>query len=124
MEGCMLQSQVAAVGFEPTPVRNGALSHRLRPLGQTVLVRPGLPMLTRIHRMLAYVRRDSTQGPRQRCHGTPKQGTTIMSISRISGLVVEYIVAIDVTRVRFPADAFARMVHTGSAAPALLCDES
>ena len=25
--------------------------------------------------------------------------------SRISGLVVEYIVAIDVTRVRFPADA-------------------
>jgi hypothetical protein len=25
---------------------------------------------------------------------------------RISGLVVEYIVAIDVTRVRFPADAF------------------
>ena len=26
--------------------------------------------------------------------------------SRISGLVVEYIVAIDVTRVRFPADAF------------------
>ena len=25
----------------------------------------------------------------------------------ISGLVVEYIVAIDVTRVRFPADAFA-----------------
>ena len=27
--------------------------------------------------------------------------------SCISGLVVEYIVAIDVTRVRFPADAFA-----------------
>ena len=27
-------------------------------------------------------------------------------IARISGLVVEYIVAIDVTRVRFPADAF------------------
>ena len=26
-------------------------------------------------------------------------------INRISGLVVEYIVAIDVTRVRFPADA-------------------
>ena len=26
--------------------------------------------------------------------------------SSISGLVVEYIVAIDVTRVRFPADAF------------------
>ena len=29
----------------------------------------------------------------------------MMSISRISGLVVEYIVAIDVTRIRFPADA-------------------
>ena len=25
------------MGFEPTPLRNGALSHRLRPLGQTVL---------------------------------------------------------------------------------------
>ena len=25
------------VGFEPTPLRNGALSHRLRPLGQSVL---------------------------------------------------------------------------------------
>ncbi len=24
------------VGFEPTPLRNGALSHRLRPLGQSV----------------------------------------------------------------------------------------
>ena len=29
-----------------------------------------------------------------------------MSYVSISGLVVEYIVAIDVTRVRFPADAF------------------
>ena len=28
---------VTPVGFEPTPFRNGALSHRLRPLGQTVL---------------------------------------------------------------------------------------
>ena len=28
------------------------------------------------------------------------------SAKSISGLVVEYIVAIDVTRVRFPADAF------------------
>ena len=27
-------------------------------------------------------------------------------VHRISGLVVEYIVAIDVTRVRFPADAY------------------
>ena len=30
---------MTAVGFEPTPLRNGALSHRLRPLGQTVLAR-------------------------------------------------------------------------------------
>ena len=29
--------------------------------------------------------------------------------SSISGLVAEYIVAIDVTRVRFPADAFSRV---------------
>ena len=29
-----------------------------------------------------------------------------LSVSSISGLVVEYIVAIDVTRVRFPDDAF------------------
>ena len=28
---------MTAVGFEPTPLRNGALSHRLGPLGQTVL---------------------------------------------------------------------------------------
>ena len=29
--------QMTPVGFEPTPLRNGALSHRLRPLGQSVL---------------------------------------------------------------------------------------
>ena len=29
--------KVTPVGFEPTPLRNGALSHRLRPLGQSVL---------------------------------------------------------------------------------------
>ena len=29
--------KVTPVGFEPTPFRNGALSHRLRPLGQSVL---------------------------------------------------------------------------------------
>ena len=29
---------MTAVGFEHTPLRNGALSNRLRPLGQTVLV--------------------------------------------------------------------------------------
>ena len=28
--------ELTAVGFEPTPFRSGALSHRLRPLGQTV----------------------------------------------------------------------------------------
>ena len=31
-----------------------------------------------------------------------------LGISSISGLVAEYIVAIDVTRVRFPADAYLR----------------
>ena len=30
-------ANVTAVGFEPTPLRTGALSQRLRPLGQTVL---------------------------------------------------------------------------------------
>ena len=30
--------RVTPVGFEPTPWRNGALSHRLRPLGQSVHV--------------------------------------------------------------------------------------
>ena len=29
--------ELTAVGFEPTPLRTGALSQRLRPLGQTVL---------------------------------------------------------------------------------------
>ena len=29
--------KLTAVGFEPTPFRTGALSQRLRPLGQTVL---------------------------------------------------------------------------------------
>ena len=32
-----LRGKVTPVGFEPTPLRNGALSHRLRPLGQSVL---------------------------------------------------------------------------------------
>ena len=32
-------------------------------------------------------------------------------VHRISGLVVEYILAIDVTRVRFPADAFFPEAH-------------
>ena len=29
--------KMTVVGFEPMPFQNGALSHRLRPLGQTVL---------------------------------------------------------------------------------------
>ena len=29
---------MTAVGFEPTPLRTGALSQRLRPLGQTVVM--------------------------------------------------------------------------------------
>ena len=33
------------------------------------------------------------------------------ALRSISGLVVEYIVAIDVTRVRFPADAYMLMAH-------------
>ena len=33
------QQRLTAVGFEPTPLRTGALSQRLRPLGQTVMFR-------------------------------------------------------------------------------------
>ena len=29
---------MSAVGFEPTPLRTGALSQRLRPLGETVVL--------------------------------------------------------------------------------------
>ena len=32
-----VSNQMTAVGFEPTPLRTGALSQRLRQLGQTVL---------------------------------------------------------------------------------------
>ena len=32
-----VETSVTAVGFEPTPLRTGALSQRLRPLGQTVV---------------------------------------------------------------------------------------
>jgi hypothetical protein len=46
---------------------------------------------------------------------TPARGRqaniTKVSTYGISGLVVEYIVAIDVTRVRFPADAFALLLR-------------
>ena len=34
---CLPSGQVTAVGFEPTPLRTGALSQRLRPLRQTVM---------------------------------------------------------------------------------------
>ena len=37
---------------------------------------------------------------------TEDAATQRRTLTRISGLVVEYIVAIDVTRVRFPDDAF------------------
>ena len=33
----LVETSVTAVGFEPTPLRTGALSQRLRPLGQTVV---------------------------------------------------------------------------------------
>jgi hypothetical protein len=33
-------TQMTALGFEPTPSPNGALSHRLEPLGQTVFPHP------------------------------------------------------------------------------------
>ena len=33
---CVQGNKLTPVGFEPTPLRNGALSHRLRPLGQSV----------------------------------------------------------------------------------------
>ena len=39
-----------------------------------------------------------------------------MVVTRIGGLVVEHIVAIDVTRARFPAEAFALLTHTESQA--------
>ena len=39
-----------------------------------------------------------------------------LDVARISGLVVEYIVAIDVTRVRFPADAL-ELPHAAAALP-------
>ena len=43
--------RVTAVGFEPTPLRTGALSQRLRPLGQTVLVcDAGMPITRRMER--------------------------------------------------------------------------
>ena len=43
----------------------------------------------------------------------------------ISGLVVEYVVAIDVTRVRFPADAFVFVLSlTSSAKPKFRCRDS
>ena len=43
--------KVTAVGFEPTPLRTGALSQRLRPLGQTVLLACLLKKITGGHRI-------------------------------------------------------------------------
>ena len=42
---------------------------------------------------------------------------TVWNANSISGLVVEYIIAIDVTRVRFPADAYDQQNVT----PAVAC---
>ena len=39
---------MTAVGFEPTPLRTGALSQRLRPPGQTVLV-SGNSVILHVH---------------------------------------------------------------------------
>ena len=44
----------------------------------------------------------------------------IEDLQSISGLVVEYIVAIDVTRVRFPADAF-HLLTSGCQQPTDVC---
>ena len=46
--------------------------------------------------------------------GASGHRTENLPVSRISGLVVEYIVAIDVTRVLFPADAFVVWWHVMS----------
>ena len=73
----MFFCKVTAVRFESTPLRNGALSH-LRPLGQTVLINNGWVKACKAH-----------------------QPEAVLTISGISGLVAECIVAIDVTRVRF-----------------------
>ena len=42
-------AKVTPVGFEPTPLRTGALSQRLRPLGQSVLALVAPHFLIRIH---------------------------------------------------------------------------
>jgi len=39
------RKKMTAVGFEPTPLRTGALSQRLRPLGQTALLNVRLAWL-------------------------------------------------------------------------------
>ena len=49
--------KVTPVGFEPTPFRNGALSHRLRPLGQSVLPWSGPPAICQSGRLLRYALR-------------------------------------------------------------------
>ena len=51
------QQDLTAVGFEPTPLRTGALSQRLRPLGQTVMLTKhpskGLNLETKMTRRIA-----------------------------------------------------------------------
>ena len=64
--------QLTAVGFEPTPFRTGALSQRLRPLGQTVLMQS----TNMEFKELGHLQRSSNQGarwPPGRLHGCGPQ---------------------------------------------------
>ena len=100
---------VTAVGFEPTPFRDGALSHRLRPLGQNCLGMVELPRCgNTTTTILAIFDQTACMHRSNKTNGAAKRRT-----GSISGLVF-YLVAVDVTRDRFPADAFARMGHQES----------
>ena len=65
---------------------------------------PGIGTITYFW-LLSLNSRGYSKGERNRSH----------PCRRISGLVVEYIVAIDVTRVRFPADAFVVFLRSSNA---------
>ena len=64
------KTKVTAVGFEPTPLRTGALSQRLRPLGQTVLSRSCTKASQHcVAHDLAIAQRESHRGVQpQHCH--------------------------------------------------------
>ena len=141
------QLDMTAVGFEPTPLRNGALSHRLRPLGHTALSPSGqLGAQVRI-RLLFYAGRNKrwvippvfsqfqATAWEPACGRQDKGADTIephifsltlspnWAIPALPNLAarhiaphmhhpspapLEHIVAIDVARARFPADALWR----------------